>query len=115
MLLAALAQLTHAAVLVPLTALVGADPLPRRAARRELVVGWLVSVVISLPAAALVFASPVSSQNTLVYTSWIEIETVALAIADLPRTHGPGRAAAQSLPTRRGGMGHRRGRSQPSW
>ena len=34
--------------------------------------------MISLPAAALVFASPVSSQNTLVYTSWIEIETVAL-------------------------------------
>ncbi len=76
--LAGLAQLTHAAVLVPLTALLVVLRYRGEPHRRALVVGWLVSLVISLPAAVLVFASPVASQNSLLYTVWIEFETVAL-------------------------------------
>jgi hypothetical protein len=38
----------------------------------------LISLVASLPAVLLVFASPVAGQNSLFYTSWIEFETVAL-------------------------------------
>jgi len=76
--LAALAQLTHAAVLVPL---VGATVVVRyryEPNRRALVTGWIVSLVASLPAIVLVFASPVTAQNSIIYSSWIELETVAL-------------------------------------
>jgi hypothetical protein len=76
--LAGLAQLTHAAVLVPLTALIVALRYRNEPHRRALVVGWLISLAISLPAAVLVFASPVAAQNSLLYTGWIEFETVAL-------------------------------------
>jgi hypothetical protein len=76
--LAGLAQLTHAAVLVPLTALLVVLRYRAEPRRRALVVGWLISLVISLPAAVLVFASPVAGQNSLLYTAWIEFETVAL-------------------------------------
>jgi hypothetical protein len=76
--LAALAQLTHAAVLVPLTALLVLLRYRREPHRKALVVGWLISLVLSLPAALLVFASPVAAQNSLLYTGWIEFETVAL-------------------------------------
>ncbi len=76
--LAALAQLTHAAVLVPITALIVLIRYRSEPNRRALVGGWLISLVVAIPGALLVFASPVSSQNSLVYTSWIEIETVAL-------------------------------------
>jgi hypothetical protein len=76
--LAALAQLTHAAVLVPLTALVVALAYRKEANRRALLTGWLISVACALPAIWLVFASPVAAQNSLLYTIWIEIETVAL-------------------------------------
>ncbi|HEX2383910.1 MAG TPA: hypothetical protein VHI95_14800 [Acidimicrobiales bacterium] len=76
--LAGLAQLTHAAVLVPLTALVVALRYRNEPNRRALVAGWLISLAIALPAVLLVFASPVAAQNSLLYTAWIEVETVAL-------------------------------------
>ena len=76
--LAGLGQLTHAAVLVPLTALVVGLRYRNEPNRRALVVGWLISLAISLPGVVLVFASPVASQNSLLYTIWIEVETVAL-------------------------------------
>jgi hypothetical protein len=76
--LAGLAQFTHAAVLVPLTALLVVLRFRAETHRRALVVGWLISLAISLPAAVLVFASPVAAQNSIFYTSWIELETVAL-------------------------------------
>jgi hypothetical protein len=76
--LASLAQLTHAAVLLPITALIVLIRYRNEPDRRALIGGWLISLVIAIPGALLVFASPVSSQNSLVYTSWIEVETVAL-------------------------------------
>jgi hypothetical protein len=75
---AALAQLTHAAVLVPIAALLVAIRYRNEPHRRALVVGWLISLLVALPGAVLVFASPVAAQNSLIYTTWIEIETVAL-------------------------------------
>ncbi len=77
-LLAGLAQLTHAAVLVPLVALVVLIRYRSEPHRRALITGWLISLAVALPAVLLVFASPVASQNSIIYTAWIEIETVAL-------------------------------------
>lgn len=78
--LAALAQITHAPVLMPLTALAvlwwwryGPET-----ERRALVRSWLISVAFALPAAALVFASPVTAHSSPLYSLWIEVETVAL-------------------------------------
>jgi hypothetical protein len=76
--LAALAQLTHAAVLVPIVALVVLVRYRHEPNRRTLISGWLVTVAVALPAIWLVFASPVASQNSVFYTGWIEFETVAL-------------------------------------
>ena len=76
--LAALAQLTHAPVLIPLVALVVLFWLRYEPERRTLIRGWLVSTVIALPAAALVFASPVTAQTSPIWSIWVEVETVAL-------------------------------------
>jgi hypothetical protein len=46
--------------------------------RRALIRAWLVSLVCAVPAAVLVFASPVTTHSGLVTTVWIEIETVVL-------------------------------------
>jgi len=76
---AALAQITHAAVLMPIIAAmvlwrVRAQP----ARRRELVVAWIASIVPAIPAAVIVFASPVTEETSPLISLWIEIETVAL-------------------------------------
>jgi len=78
-LLAALAQITHAPVLIPLTAILalwwmryGDDD------RRVVLRSWLISAVPALPAAALVFASPVTMHSSPLLSAWIEIETVTL-------------------------------------
>lgn len=76
--LAALAQITHAPVMVPLVALVVLVRYRDEPDRRALVRGWLLTLIPAIPAALLVFASPVASQNSLLYSAWIELETVAL-------------------------------------
>jgi len=62
--LAALAMLTHAAVLVPLTALVVAAWLPREHDRRGLLTAWAAATLAALPAVAVVVASPVATDSS---------------------------------------------------
>ena len=76
--LAALAQLTHAPVLIPLTALLVLWWQRYEPDRRTLLKGWIASVVVSLPAAAIVFLSPVTAQTSPIWSLWVEVETVAL-------------------------------------
>ena len=76
--LAALAQLTHAPVLIPLVAVLVLVWMRYEPDRRTLVKGWIVSMVVSLPAAAIVFASPVTEQTSPIWSLWVEVETVAL-------------------------------------
>jgi hypothetical protein len=79
--LAALAQITHAPIVLPLTALtvlVYSQYAPDPAARRSLLRHWIVSTLPALPAAWIVFASPVAIDASPLYTLWIEIETLAL-------------------------------------
>jgi hypothetical protein len=75
---AALAQITHAPVLIPLVAMLVIVWWRFEPDRRALVRGWLISFVASLPAAYLVFASPVTSQTSMLWSIWVEVETVAL-------------------------------------
>jgi hypothetical protein len=76
--LATLAQITHAPVLMPMTALLVAVRARYEPDRRALIRAWLLTVVLSLPAAVLVFLSPVTSQTSAIWSLWVEIETVAL-------------------------------------
>ena len=76
--LLALAQLTHAPVLIPLVAALVLWWQRYEPERRTLLKGWIVSLVLSLPAAAIVFASPVTAQTSPIWSLWVEIETVAL-------------------------------------
>jgi hypothetical protein len=76
--LAALAQITHAPVLIPLMALLVFGWARYETDRRALIRGWLISLVAALPAAYLVFASPVTSQTSAIWSVWVEVETVAL-------------------------------------
>jgi len=76
--LAALAQLTHAPVLIPLVALLVLVWARYEPDRRALIRGLIVSLVVSLPAAAIVFASPVTEQTSPIWSLWVEVETVAL-------------------------------------
>lgn len=62
---AALAQGTHAPLLMPLTALLVAAALPFEAHRRRLVVAWACATALAAPAAALVLLSPVVADTTL--------------------------------------------------
>jgi hypothetical protein len=77
-LLAALAQITHAPVLIPLIAILVFGWGRFEPDRRALIRGWLISLVVALPAAYLVFASPVTSQTSAIWSLWVEVETVAL-------------------------------------
>ncbi|HEV3227281.1 MAG TPA: hypothetical protein VGZ52_10615 [Acidimicrobiales bacterium] len=77
-LLVALAQITHAPVLMPIVALLVLWWVRFEPDRRTLLRGWIFSVVVSLPAAVLVFASPVTSQTSPLWSLWVEVETVAL-------------------------------------
>jgi len=76
--LASLAQLTHAPVLIPLVAVLVLWWMRYEPERRRLLRGWLVSLLVSLPAAAVVFASPVTAQTSPIWSLWVEVETVAL-------------------------------------
>jgi hypothetical protein len=76
--LAALAQITHAPVLIPLVALLVFGWARFEPDRRVLIRGWMISLVAALPAAYLVFASPVTGQTSAIWSLWVEVETVAL-------------------------------------
>lgn len=75
---AALAQITHAPILIPLTALLVIGWSRYEPDRRPLIRAWLISVIPALPAVYLVFASPVTSQTSPLWSLWVEIETLAL-------------------------------------
>jgi hypothetical protein len=76
--LAALAQITHAPVLVPIVAVTVLLYRRHEPDKRELTKRWLISVACALPAIILVFASPVTSDSHPLISLWIEAETVAL-------------------------------------
>jgi hypothetical protein len=79
--LAALAQITHAPILIPLTAItvLVARHYERDAeSKRALLRQWLISIVPAIPAALIVFLSPVAIDASRIYTAWIELETLAL-------------------------------------
>jgi len=63
-LLAALAQITHPAVLLPMTAALVVGRLPWERDRRALVRHYLVSVVPAVPAALVVWRSPVFAESS---------------------------------------------------
>src|SRR4051794_35511086 len=75
---AALAQITHAPVLIPLTALMVFGWMRFAPDRRVLLRSWVLSLIPSLPAVYLVFASPVTEQTSPLWSAWVEIETVSL-------------------------------------
>ena len=99
--LAALAQITHAPVLVPIVALTVLLYRRHEPDKGELTKRWLISVACALPAIVLVFASPVTSDSHPLISLYIEAETVALRSLiivvpvgmvllqrrELPRTH----------------------------
>jgi hypothetical protein len=78
--LAALAQITHAPVLIPLVAalVLARYRFEPAATRRRLRNGWLLTLVPAIPAIYLVFASPVTAQTSPLFSLWVEVETVAL-------------------------------------
>jgi hypothetical protein len=76
--LAALAQITHAPILIPLLAVLVIGWSRFEPDRRALIRSWLISVVPALPAAVLVFASPVTAQTSMLWSLWVEVETLAL-------------------------------------
>ncbi len=73
-----LAQLTHAAILVPLVACVVIGRLPFEHDRRGLLTRWLASIVLTIPAMVLVLLSPVTGETSFVISAWIELETLFL-------------------------------------
>ena len=81
-LLTALAQIIHPAVLMPIVAVVIAVWLPfeRPERRRSLVGWWLVTVVISLPAVWAVFQSPVVDQSSLATQVGALFQTVSMRL-----------------------------------
>jgi hypothetical protein len=76
--LAALAQITHAPILIPLTALLVFGWSRYAPDRRPLIRAWVISLVPAIPAVYLVFASPVTAQTSPLWSLWVEIETLAL-------------------------------------
>jgi hypothetical protein len=76
--LAALAQITHAPILIPLIALLVIGWARYEPDRRGLIRAWVISLVPALPAVYLVFASPVTSQTSPLWSLWVEVETLAL-------------------------------------
>jgi hypothetical protein len=73
-----LAQLTHAPILVPLVGCIVLLRLRYEPDRRGLLVRWLATVALSLPAIVLVVISPVTSQTGPLISLWIEVETLFL-------------------------------------
>ena len=76
--LAALAQITHAPILIPLIAVLVIGWARYEPDRRALIRAWVISLVPALPAVYLVFASPVTSQTSPLWSVWVEVETLAL-------------------------------------
>jgi hypothetical protein len=76
--LAALAQITHAAILIPLTALLVLWWRTYEDDKGALVRAWIYSTIPALPAALLVFLSPVTTHTSPLYSLWIEVETLVL-------------------------------------
>lgn len=76
--LAALAQITHAPILIPLVALLVLGWSRYEPDRRALAKAWLISFVPALPAVYLVFASPVTDHTSLLLSIWVEVETLSL-------------------------------------
>jgi hypothetical protein len=76
--LAALAQITHAPVLVPIVAVTVLIYRRHEPDRSDVTKRWLISVVCALPAIVLVFASPVTADSNPLISLWIEVETVIL-------------------------------------
>jgi hypothetical protein len=78
--LAALAQVTHAPVLIPLVAglVIIRYRFEPTETRRLLRNGWLITLIPAIPASYLVFLSPVTAQTSMWWSAWVEIETVAL-------------------------------------
>ena len=75
---AALAQVTHAPILIPLVALLVFGWLRFEPDRRALLRAWVISLVPAIPAAMIVFASPVTGQTSALWSLWVEIETLTL-------------------------------------
>ena len=75
---AALAQITHAPILIPLVALLVIGWSRYEPDRRALIRAWVISLVPAIPAVYLVFASPVTSQTSPLWSLWVEVETLAL-------------------------------------
>jgi hypothetical protein len=73
-----LAQLTHAPILVPLVGCIVLLRLRYEPDRHGLLVRWLASVALSLPAIVLVVVSPVTSETGPLISLWIEVETLFL-------------------------------------
>jgi hypothetical protein len=76
--LAALAQFTHAPILIPLAGLLVIGWSRYEPDRRALIRAWLISLVPAIPAVYLVFASPVTSQTSPLWSVWVEVETLVL-------------------------------------
>jgi hypothetical protein len=76
--LAALAQITHAPILIPLVALLVIGWSRYAPDRRALIRAWVISLVPAIPAVYLVFASPVTSQTSPLWSLWVEVETLVL-------------------------------------
>jgi hypothetical protein len=75
---AALAQFTHAPIVLPLTAGLVAVRYRFEPDRAKLIKCWLISLIPALPAALLVFVSPVTGTSSIIYTLYVEIETLLL-------------------------------------
>ena len=73
-----LAQLTHAPILVPLVGCIVVLRLLNDDDRRGLLLRWLASIALSLPAIVLVFVSPVTGETNILISIWIEVETLFL-------------------------------------
>jgi hypothetical protein len=76
--LVALAQITHAPILIPMVGLLVVGWWRYEPDRRALLRSWILSLIPALPAVYLVFASPVTSQTGMLWSIWVEVETLAL-------------------------------------
>ena len=95
--LAAVAQLTHAAMVMPITAILVAGYLPFTTRRKELVRAYLISAVIAIPGAIMVWISPVFAEasaatRTIAFGETLlerimvfAVPLLALALLRLPR------------------------------
>lgn len=75
---AALAQVTHAPILIPLVALLVFGWARFEPDRKALIRAWVISLIPAIPAAMIVFASPVTGQTSALWSLWVEIETLTL-------------------------------------